>query len=370
MKLISRIGLGVLATLVLATASLAVLISHNRSCEPGPALAGDASGMQAIVYHCYGSPDVLQIEEIASPTPADDEVLVRIRSASVNPLDWHYMRGSPYIMRLSSGLGAPTDHRLGRDFAGTVEAVGSKVTRFKPGDDVFGGGGGSFAQQLLVRESGALAAKPANVSFEQAAAIPIAGVTALQALRDEGGIRPGMKVLINGASGGVGTFAVQLAKHFGADVTGVSSTRNIELVRSLGADHVIDYTREDYIAGGKKYDLILDNVGNHSPWKNRAVLTADGTLVMVGGPGGDWIGPLGNPLAALALSPFVDQEFVVFMAQLNQQDLALLAELAQSGAVTPVIDRRFSLAEVPAAISYSEEGRARGKIVIEVEQPL
>ena len=370
MKLISRIGLGALATLVLATASLAVLISHNRSCEPAPAMAGDASGMQAIVYHCYGSPDVLQLEEIASPTPADNEVLVRIRSASVNPLDWHYMRGSPYIMRLGSGLGAPKVQGLGTDFAGTVEAVGRKVTRFKPGDEVFGGGDGSFAQQLVVRESAALAAKPAHVSFEQAAAIPIAGITALQALRDEGGIRPGMKVLINGASGGVGTFAVQLAKHFGAEVTGVCSTRNVELVRSLGADHVIDYTREDYIAGGKKYDLILDNVGNHSPWKNSQVMTTDGTLVMIGGPGGDWIGPLGNPLAALALSPFVDQDFVVFMAQLNQQDLALLAELAQSGAVTPVIDRRFSLAEVPAAIRYSEEGRARGKIVIDVEQPL
>jgi NADPH:quinone reductase-like Zn-dependent oxidoreductase len=366
----SRIAVGVLVTLALAIAALAVLISHNRSCEPAPALAGDSNRMQAVVYRCYGSPDILTLEEIASPTPADDEVLVRIRSASVNPLDWHYMRGSPYIMRLSSGLGAPTDHRLGRDFAGTVEAVGSKVTQFKPGDDVFGGGGGSFAQQLLVRESGALAAKPANVSFEQAAALPIAGITALQALRDKGGIRPGMKVLINGASGGVGTFAVQLAKHFGAEVTGVSSTRNVELVRSLGADHVIDYTREDYTAGGRQYDLILDNVGNHSPWKNSKVMTADGTLVMIGGPGGDWIGPLGNPLAALALSPFVDQEFVVFMAQLNQQDLALLAELAQSGAVTPVIDRRFPLAEVPAAISYSEEGRARGKIVIDVEQPL
>ncbi len=370
MTLISRIGLGVLATLVLAIASLAVLISHTSPCEPSPALAGGAGRMQAIVYRCYGPPEVLQYEEIEPPVPAEDELLVRVRSASVNPLDWHYMRGSPYIMRLGSGLGAPKVQGLGTDFAGTVEAVGRKVTRFKPGDEVFGGGDGSFAQQLVVRESAALATKPAHVSFEQAAAIPIAGVTALQALRDEGRIAPGMKVLINGASGGVGTFAVQLAKHFGAEVTGVSSTRNVELVRSLGADHVIDYTREDYIAGGKKYDLILDNVGNNSPWKNRSVLTADGTLVMVGGPGGDWIGPLGNPLAALALSPFVDQKFVVFMAQLNQQDLALLAELAQSGAVTPVIDRRFPLAEVPAAISYSEEGRARGKIVIDVEQPL
>jgi len=370
MTLISRIGLGVLATLVLAIASLAVLISHTSPCEPSPALAGGAGRMQAIVYRCYGPPEVLQYEEIEPPVPAEDELLVRVRSASVNPLDWHYMRGSPYIMRLGSGLGAPKVQGLGTDFAGTVEAVGRKVTRFKPGDEVFGGGDGSFAQQLVVRESAALATKPAHVSFEQAAAIPIAGVTALQALRDEGRIAPGMKVLINGASGGVGTFAVQLAKHFGAEVTGVSSTRNVELVRSLGADHVIDYTREDYIAGGKQYDLILDNVGNNSPWKNRSVLTADGTLVMVGGPGGDWIGPLGNPLAALALSPFVDQKFVVFMAQLNQQDLALLAELAQSGAVTPVIDRRFPLAEVPAAISYSEEGRARGKIVIDVEQPL
>jgi NADPH:quinone reductase-like Zn-dependent oxidoreductase len=367
MKIIYRIGAGLLVVTTLAVVALALVISHDAPCESAPALTAGADRMQAIVYRCYGPPEVLQYEEIESLVPAEDEVLVKVRSASVNPLDWHYMRGSPYIMRLGSGLGAPKVQGLGTDFAGTVEAVGRKVTRFKPGDEVFGGGGGSFAQQLVVRESGALTAKPANVSFEQAAAIPIAGVTALQALRDEGGIRPGMKVLINGASGGVGTFAVQLAKHFGAEVTGVSSTRNVELVRSLGADHVIDYTSEDYIAGGKKYDLILDNVGNNSPWKNRSVLTADGTLVMVGGPGGDWIGPLGNPLAALALSPFVDQEFVVFMAQLNQQDLALLAELAQSGAVTPVIDRRFPLAEVPAAISYSEEGRARGKIVIDVE---
>ncbi|MBP6682566.1 MAG: NAD(P)-dependent alcohol dehydrogenase [Halioglobus sp.] len=365
----SRIAIGVLVALTLAIAFSALLISHTSPCEPSPALAGGTARMQAIVYRCYGPPEVLQYEEVESPVPAEDEVLVSVRSASVNPLDWHYMRGSPYLMRLGSGLGAPKVQGLGTDFAGTVEAVGRKVTRFKPGDEVFGGGDGSFAQQLVVRESGALAAKPANVSFEQAAAIPIAGVTALQALRDEGGIKPGMKVLINGASGGVGTFAVQLAKHFGAEVTGVSSTRNVELVRSLGADHVIDYTREDYTAGGRQYDLILDNVGNHSPWKNSKVMTADGTLVMIGGPGGDWIGPLGNPLAALALSPFVDQEFVVFMAQLNQQDLALLAELAQSGAVTPVIERRFPLAEVPAAISYSEEGRARGKIVIDVEQP-
>ena len=370
MKIISGIAVGLLVVTTLAVVSLAVVISHDAPCEPAPALTAGAGRMHAIVYRCYGAPEVLQYEEIESPLPAEDEVLVNVRSASVNPLDWHYMRGSPYVMRLGSGIGSPTDHSLGTDFAGTVEAVGSKVTRFKPGDQVFGGGNGSFAQQIVVRESGAIASKPAEVSFEHAAAIPIAGVTALQALRDKGKIKPGMKVLVNGASGGVGTFAIQLAKHFGAEVTGVSSGRNIELVRSLGADHVIDYTRESYLDSDRKYDLILDNVGNHSPWSNTRVMTADGTLVMIGGPGGDWVGPLGNPVAALALSPFVDQDFVVFMAQLNQQDLALLAELAQSGKVTPVIDRSFTLAEVPAAIRYSEEGRARGKIVIDVEDPL
>ncbi|MCH7502025.1 MAG: NAD(P)-dependent alcohol dehydrogenase [Proteobacteria bacterium] len=323
--------------------------------------------MKAIVYRCYGSADVLGFEDVEKPTPADDEVLVKVVAASVNPLDWHYMRGSPYFMRLGIGLGAPNDTSLGVDFAGTVEAIGRNVKRFKPGDEVFGGTSGAFAEYVTVREDRALALKPANMTFEQSASVPIAGITALQALRDKGKIAPGKKVLINGASGGVGTFAVQIAKSFGAEVTGVCSTRNVEMVRSIGADHVIDYTQEDYTRSGQRYDLIIDNVGNHSLSANRRVLNSDGIFVIVGGPKGNWLKPLMNPIKALVFSPFVGQEFVMILAKLRKDDLAILSDLMQAGKVTPVIDRRYRLSEVPAAIRYSEEGHARGKIVIDLE---
>lgn len=366
MKRLYKIAVAAALLPVVALAALAVVLSHDSACSPAPAVTGDGARMRAIVYRCYGAPEVLHYEEIAKPTPAEDEVLVRVDAASVNPLDWHYMRGLPYIMRLESGLGAPTVTALGVDFAGTVEAVGSEVRRFKPGDEVFGGRSGAFGEYLVIREQRALAPKPANVTFEQAAAVPIAGVTALQALRDKGKIAPGMKVLINGASGGVGTFAVQIAKSYGAEVTGVCSTRNIDLVRSLGADHVIDYTREDYTDSGRKYDLILDNVGNHSVLANRRVLAPEGVLVIVGGPPGDWVGPLVPLLEALLLSPFLSQELTGLMAQLRQEDLVELAELMASGQLVPVIDRYYPLPEVPAAIRYSEQGRARGKIIIRV----
>ncbi|MCH8058201.1 MAG: NAD(P)-dependent alcohol dehydrogenase [Proteobacteria bacterium] len=323
--------------------------------------------MKAIVYRCYGSPDVLEFEDIEKPTPADDEVLVKVVAASVNPLDWHYMRGSPYIMRLLAGLGAPNDARMGVDFAGTVEAVGRNVKRFKRGDEVFGGSSGAFAEYVTVREDRALVLKPANMTFEQSATVPIAGITALQALRDKGKIKRGTKVLINGASGGVGTFAVQIAKSFGAEVTGVCSTRNVAMVRSIGADHVIDYTQEDYTKSGQRYDLIIDNVGNHSLLANRRALNPDGIMVIVGGPKGNWLRPLMSPIKALMLSPFVGQEFVMILAKLRSEDLAILGDLMQAGKVTPVIDRRYRLSEVPAAIRYSEEGHARGKIVIDLE---
>ena len=274
--------------------TLAATMSHDSPCGPADPLAADATRMKAIVYRCYGSPDVLKLEDVEKPTPADDEVLVRVRAASVNPLDWHYMRGTPYIMRLDSGVGTPTSTRMGVDFSGTVEAVGRNVKRFRPGDEVFGGRRGAFAEYVTVREDRALALKPANVTFEQAAAVPIAAMTALQALRDKGGIQPGQKVLINGASGGVGTFAVQIAKSFGAEVTGVCSTRNLDLVRSLGADHVIDYTKEDFTKSGQRYDLILDNVGNHPLLALRRVLTPGGTMVIVGGSKGNWITPDGS----------------------------------------------------------------------------
>ncbi len=368
MKLRYKIAGGFLLVLTVALSALAFTISHNSACEPAPAIADDAERMNAIVYRCYGSADVLELEEVEKPVPGDNEVLVKIKAAAVNPLDWHYMRGSPYIMRLiGAGIGKPEDTRLGVDFAGTVEAVGSGVTGFKPGDDVFGGASGAFAEYVTIAEDRGLVLKPANISFEQAASVPIAAITALQALRDKGQIQPGQKVLINGASGGVGTFAVQIAKSYGAEVTAVCSGRNEEMVRSIGADHVINYKQQDYTEGGQQYDLILDMIGNHSLSKNRNVMKPGGKLILIGGAKGDWVGPLMGPIKAMMYSPFVDQEFIMFIANMDKQDLADIGELMKSGKVTPVIDRRYSLKEVPSAIRYSEEGHARGKIIISVD---
>ena len=367
MKLRYKIAVGILIFSGVAISSLALILSHNSACGPAPSVSNEAELMKAIVYRCYGSPDVLEFADIEKPTPADDEVLVKVVAASVNPLDWHYMRGSPYFMRLMVGLGAPNRTSMGVDFAGTVEAVGRNVKRFKRGDEVFGGSSGAFAEYVTVGEDRALVLKPANMTFEQSATVPIAGITALQALRDKGKIEQGTKVLINGASGGVGTFAVQIAKSFGAEVTGVCSTRNVAMVRSIGADYVIDYTQEDYTKGGQRYDLIIDNVGNHSLLANRRALNPDGIMVIVGGPKGNWLRPLMSPIKALLLSPFVGQEFVMILAKLRKDDLAILGDLMQAGKVTPVIDRRYPLSEVAAAIRYSEEGHARGKIVIDLE---
>jgi NADPH:quinone reductase-like Zn-dependent oxidoreductase len=359
------IALG-LATVTLA--SLALALSHNSPCGSAAALPGNTQRMKAIVYRCYGPPEVLKLEAIAKPTPVDDRVLVKVRAASVNPLDWHYMRGEPYFMRSMAGMGAPNSIHMGVDFAGTIESVGKNVTRFKPGDDVFGGRDGAFAEYVSVGENGSLAMKPANLTFEQAAAVPIAAVTALQALRDHGKVRPGQTVLINGASGGVGTFAVQIAKALGAKVTGVCSTRNVAMVRSLGADQVIDYTKQDFTAGSQRYDLIIDTVGTHSLWDYRRVLNPDGALVMVGAlDKGPWLGPMWGSLKALLVSPFVSQKFIFFLADLDQTDLGALRDLMEAGKVTPVIDRTFALSEVPAAIGYLEQGHARGKVVITVK---
>ena len=367
MKLRYKVASGILIFLAVAISSLALVLHHTSDCGPAPEVPDETELMKAITYRCYGSPDVLEYADVEKPTPADDEVLVKIYAAAVNPLDWHYMRGSPYFMRLGSGLGAPKNTGMGADFAGTVEAVGTKVKRFKPGDEVFGGRTGAFAEYVTIRENRALALKPANMTFGQAASVPIAAVTALQALRDKGKIKPGQKVLINGASGGVGTFAVQIAKSLGAEVTGVCSTRNVEMVRAIGADHVFDYTKENYTESGEHYDIIIDNVGNHPLLANRRVLNPEGVLVMIGGAKGDWLGPVMSPLKALMISPFVSQEFVMILAQLKQEDLTILGDLMQAGEVTPVIDRRFRLNEVPAAIRYSEEGHARGKIIIDLE---
>src|SRR5438128_9613050 len=326
--------------------------------------------MKAIVYCDYGLPN-LKLQEIEKPTPADDQLLVRVRAASVNPYDWHFVEGTPKIMRLMGvGLRKPKDTRLGVDFAGTVEAVGKNVTQFKPGDDVFGGRGGAFAEYVCPRASRAVALKPANLTFEQAASVNIAGITALQAVRDKGKVQPGQKVLINGASGGVGTFAVQIAKSFGADVTGVCSTRNVDMVRSLGADRVIDYTKEDFAKGDERYDVILDNVPNHTLSECRRVLSPKGKYVLIGGGGPNdsrWIGPFGRIIKTMVLSPFINQKMGMMMADANHDDLTILADMMQSGKLKPVIDRTYKLSEVPAAIAYLEEGHARGKVVITVE---
>jgi NADPH:quinone reductase-like Zn-dependent oxidoreductase len=323
--------------------------------------------MKAIVYYDYGSPDVLKLAEIEKPVPADDEVLLRVRAASVNPADQHLMRGAPGVFRILFRLAKPSvtnPGRPGSDVAGTVEAVGGSVKQFKPGDEVFGGSRGSFAEYVCTPEL-ALVIKPANLTFEQAAATPVAAYTALQGLRDKGHVQPEQKVLINGAAGGVGTFTVQIAKFLGAEVTGVCSTGNVEMVRSIGADHVIDYTQEDFTKGAQRYDLIFDLVANHSPLACRRVLNPKGSFIAAGVLGvRGTAGMLAPMLKPLVLSPFVGQKFVSFMAKRNQADLALVSQLMAAGKVTPVIDRRYKLIEVPEAMRYLETHRARGKIVI------
>ena len=360
---------GVLLLVVVTVAVLAVMLSRDAPCGVAQPLPANTPSMQAAVYRCYGSPDVVKLEPVPRPTLDDDRMLVKVHAASVNPLDWHYMRGKPYIMRASAGMGTPEDIRLGVDFAGTVEAVGKNVQQFKPGDAVFGGADGSFAQYVKVRAAGSVAAKPANLTFEQAAAVPVAAITALQALRDEGKLQAGQRVLVNGASGGVGTFAVQIAKALGAEVTAVCSTRNVETARSIGADRVIDYSKEDFTRGGpQRYDLIIDNVGSHSLSEYRRVLTPKGILVIVGAPSNDpWLGPLTASIKAAVVSPFVSQKLSFFLADLNQHDLNTLGQLAASGKLTPIIDRRYPLDATAAAIRYVEEGHSRGKVVITVD---
>jgi NADPH:quinone reductase-like Zn-dependent oxidoreductase len=369
MRLRNRILTGVAGVFFIVFAAFAIVLSYDAPCGAAEPIAAEAHRMKAVVYRCYGEPEVLQLEEVAKPQIADDQVLVRVHAAAANPLDWHYMRGTPYLMRLSAGYGAPNDTRMGVDFAGTVEAVGAKVTRFKPGDEVFGGKSGAFAEYLAVREGGSLAHKPANVTFEQASGVGVAAVTALQGLRDKGRLQPGQKVLINGASGGVGTFAVQIAKSMGAHVTGVCSTRNIELVRSLGADAVIDYTQESVADRPERYDIILDNVGNLSLSEARRLMNPEGVFVLIGGGGpedGRWLGPMLAWIKAPLYSKWTDQDFLVLLADITQQDLAALGELMGAGKVTPVVDRTYTLAETAEAIRYLEQGRARGKVVITV----
>ena len=324
--------------------------------------------MKAAIYTNYGPPDVVHVANVEKPVPRDDEVLIKVRAASVNPLDWRLMKGKPRLLRIMPRLLKMPMGRPGVDVAGEVEAVGKNVKQFKPGDAVFGACRAAIAEYACTRESG-IAMKPDHVTFEQAASVNVAGLTALQGLRDKGKIQPGNKVLINGAAGGVGTFAVQIAKTFGAEVTGVCSTRNVDMVRSIGADEVIDYTQRDFTSSdpgnNQRYDLILDLVGNHSFSECKRVLNPDGRCVMIGAPHDvSVIGLLASMIKTAALSVVSSQKAVMFIAKSSQDDLTLLGELIATGKLKPVIDRRYSLSEASEALRYLEEGHARGKVII------
>jgi len=367
MKLRNKIFIGVAAVFVLGFSALAVTVSYDSPCPPAPPLAAGAVPIRAITQRCYGVPDGLRLETIARPEPKEGQVLVKVRASSVNPAEWYGVSGQPRVIRLSSGIGTPKRTRVGYDMAGIVEAVGPNATAFKPGDEVFGGAGGAFAEYALAREK-AIVAKPPNISFEEAAGIPIAAITALQGLRDQGHIAAGKKVLINGSSGGVGTYAVQIAKSFGAEVTGVCSARNAEMVRSLGADHVIDYTKENFTEGKERYDLILDNVGSQDFSDMSNVMTPDGIIVVVGGSKKEpFLGPISRVVSSKVAGGFIDQQIKFYIADVNAADLEWLAGLVRDGKMKTVIDRRYPLEETGAALVYLGEGHARGKVVITVD---
>ena len=319
--------------------------------------------MRAAVRNIYGPPEVLKFEEVDKPDLTDDGVLVRVRAASINPADWYTLTGKPYIARTQAGLLKPKSNRLGTDFSGTVEAVGKDVDDFRPGDEVFGARSGALADYVCVRD--AIVLKPTNMTFEQAAAVPVAALTALQGLRDKGQLQPGQKVLINGASGGVGTFAVQIAKALGAEVTGVCSTRNVDLVRSLGADHVIDYTKEDFTIGDRRYDLILDNAGSKSWSETRRVLKPKATIIIVGAPkGGGFLGPLSHIVKVRLAALGSKRKAMFFIAKLNRADLIVMREFFESGKVKPIVDQCFELSKSADAFRYLGEGHAQGKVIV------
>jgi NADPH:quinone reductase-like Zn-dependent oxidoreductase len=362
-----------LVLIALLLAAIAIFIAYWRStndCERYSATP--ANPMKAVIYCEYGKPDVLQVKELEKPTPDDNQLLVRVRAASLNPLDGHFVRGMLLARVMGGGLRKPKETRIGVDYAGVVEAVGKNVTQFKVGDEVFGARTGSLAQYICAKADRASCLKPATVTFEEGATIGVAASTALQGLRDHGHVQAGQKVLINGASGGVGTFAVQIAKAMGAEVTGVCSTRNVDLVKSIGADHVIDYTKEDFTKGDEHYDVLFDNVQNHTFSERRRVLTPNGICLNVGLGGAGWhedtwlhlVRSFSTPL----MSKFTSQKFKFFVAELNHNDLAYLADLMQTGKMKPVIDRTYkALSETPQALAYLEEGHARGKVVVDVE---
>jgi NADPH:quinone reductase-like Zn-dependent oxidoreductase len=367
MRTRSKILTGILGLLVVGAAALALALSHTTPCGPSPTVAVVHPGRAALA-RCYGSADVIRIENIEQPVPGDHGLLVRVHASSVNPLDWHTLRGEPYLMRPNSGWGTPHDILVGTDFSGTVQSVGKLVTRFKPGDEVFGAADGAFGQYIRTAEDGPVVLKPVGVTFDEAAAVPVAGLTALQALRDQGHVQAGQKVLVNGAGGGVGTFAVQIAKAMGAQVTAVTNTGSLAMVRGIGADQVIDYSREDFTAGTEHYDLILDLSGNHPLSDYRKVLAPTGIYVLAGDTDkGKWIGPLAGFLNVLIESKFSKQPLMGFFADMKREDLTTLADLLQAGKVKPVIDRRYALDQVADAIRYQETGHARGKVVVTVE---
>jgi NADPH:quinone reductase-like Zn-dependent oxidoreductase len=369
MTVFRKIALGALVTLAALVLGGAWFIAHDAGPAPIAPIPQQSARMKALVFRQYGGPEVLHIEQVEKPSPKADELLIRVHAASLNPYDWHRMRGLPYPVRpMLTGIGRPRVTRLGVDFAGTVEAVGAQVTRFRVGDEVFGAADGAVAEYVTSTEVG-IALKPANSTFEQAAGVPIAGLTALQGLRDKGQLKAGQKVLINGASGGVGTFAVQIAKSIGAEVTGVCSTRNQELVLRIGADHVVDYTREDVTRGNERFDLVLDMIGSYPLLSYRRVLNPHGTVVVVGALSSDrWLGAMSGWIKATFIRPFVGQHYDVLMGDVNRtQDLESLAELMKSGQVTPIIDRTYALADSAEAMRYLEQGHARGKIIIRID---
>jgi NADPH:quinone reductase-like Zn-dependent oxidoreductase len=368
-RIFKWIGRAFLAALFLGT--VWGFIAYWRSTNDCERRTGPPSTPMKAIAHCeYGGPEVLTLVDLEKPVPTDNQVLVRVRAAALNPLDLT-IRG-PWAVRPLVGMRKPKDTRLGVDYSGIIEAVGKNVTGLKPGDEVFGGAKGALAEYVCVLPDRAVTRKPANVSFEEAASVPVAGLTALQGLRDKGKIKPGQKVLVNGASGGVGTFAVQIAKSYGTEVTGVCSTRNLEMVRSIGADHVIDYTKEDFTQGDQRYDLIFDLVGNHSFSDRRRILNENGICVMAGIGGAGWhdgfVGRLFGELNAYLGSRFVSQKFMTYLASLNRADLALLSDLMRDGKVKPVIDKTYKLADAPAALAYLETGHARGKVVVTVSE--
>jgi NADPH:quinone reductase-like Zn-dependent oxidoreductase len=321
--------------------------------------------MKAAVRERFGPPDVVEIRELEKPVPADDEVLVRVRASSLNLGDWYAVQGRPWVGRTSMGLRTPKDDRLGTDYAGVVEAVGKDVNGFQPGDEVFGGRTGAFAEYVAAKAERSIVAKPATASFEEAAAVPVAALTALQALRDKGKVEPGQRVLLHGASGGVGTFAVLVAKALGAEVTAVCSTRSVEQARALGADHVVDYTKDDFSRGGRRYDLLVDVAGTRSWSACKRALEPNGTLVIVGGPRkGKALGPLGGVAGKMLGGLFGSRKVAFFIASFNKPDMEFLRELLAAGKLTPVIDRRYELAEIGDALRYMGDGHPQGKIVI------